>query len=222
MSALPIPTSPAPEGKRRPYDAYQHADFKWLEMLPKNWDAVPLKRLTTFVSRGDSPDYVEESSIPVVNQGCIYWNGLRLDNVRYQAETQVSAWKGLLRQGDVLINATGTGTLGRAAIFNQVGRYIADSHVVIVRTNGRLYGPYLFYLLQTPLYQSYIYAALVAGSTNQIELSREGLRAMPIILPSSPEQRIIAAFLDRETARIDALISKRQQLISLLGKNVPL
>jgi len=39
---------------------------------------------------------------------------------------------------------------------------------------------------------------------------------MPVITPSLNEQLIIAAFLDRETARIDALIAKKERLIALL------
>jgi type I restriction enzyme, S subunit len=137
--------------------------------------------------------------------------------VKFQAEADITGWKGRLQSGDLVINSTGTGTLGRAALFQQEGRYIADSHVTIVRIlSDRLYAKYLLYLLQTGLYQGCIYAALVAGSTNQIELSRERLRATPILLPPLSDQKTIAAFLDRETANIDALIAKKARLIALL------
>src|SRR5205085_2225443 len=114
-------------------------------------------------------------------------------------------------------NSTGTGTLGRVAIFDQPGTYIADGHVTIVRTcQNQLSACFLYYLIQTPLYQGYIYSAIVSGATNQVELSREGLRATPIIVPPIHEQHAIAAFLDREAARIDALVAKKEGLTELL------
>jgi type I restriction enzyme S subunit len=207
----------APAREWRPYPEYRDSGIEWLGEIPAHWTAVPLKNVAPFVSRGNSPDYVEESCIPVINQACVYWNELRLENVKYQREGDISNWKGLLREDDLLINSTGTGTLGRAAIFDREGIYLADSHVTIVRVEpGRASISFLCYLIQTSIYQGFVYSALTSGSTNQIELSREGLRAMPLVYPPLPEQRAIAAFLDRETAKVDEVIGARERLIGLL------
>lgn len=208
--------SRAAQSKWRPYPEYKDSGVEWLGEIPAGWVVETLKRFAPFVSRGNSPDYVDESSIKVINQACIYWDGLRLENVKYQREVDISGWKGLLHQGDLMINSTGTGTLGRAAIFDQNGIFIADGHVTIVRIEPKsMFTKYLYYLIQIPIYQGYIYSAIISGSTNQIELSREGLRSTPIIGPQLDEQHAIAAFLDRETAKIDALIEKKRRLISL-------
>src|SRR3990172_4646287 len=53
------------------------------------------------------------------------------------------------------------------------------------------------------------------GSTFK-ELSRTKLETINLITPRSDEQRIIAAFLDRETERIDQLIAKKERQIELL------
>ena len=55
------------------------------------------------------------------------------------------------------------------------------------------------------------------GTTFQ-ELGRDKLRSVRIALPDLPTQRAIADFLDRETARIDLLIEKKQRLVALLGE----
>jgi type I restriction enzyme S subunit len=47
-------------------------------------------------------------------------------------------------------------------------------------------------------------------------LEHESVARTPTLLPTAPEQRAIAAFLDRETARIDALVAKKERLIELL------
>ena len=205
------------------YSAYMEAPVDWIGEIPAHWDVVALKRVAPFVSRGSAPEYAEdETGTPVINQACVYWDGLRLDRVKYdQSPRPAKTRKGYLQKGDVLVNSTGTGTLGRAAVFKATGEHIADTHVTIVRLDRAQCEPrYLAYLLATPIYQGFIYTALVSGSTNQIELSREDLRAAPTILPPLDEQSAIAAFLDRETAKIDALIEKKQQMTKLLSERV--
>ena len=49
-------------------------------------------------------------------------------------------------------------------------------------------------------------------------LNRNNIHDLPIELPPLPEQRAIAAFLDRETERIDSLIEKKRKQIELLQK----
>lgn len=190
---------------------------EWLGDLPGEWEVAPLKRRTNLVVRGRSPEYVEnEDGVPIINQACIYWDGLHLGNLKYQDRALLRGTRGMLIKNDLLINSTGTGTLGRAAIFGLDGQYLADSHVTIVRTNKSTVPRFLYYCIQTDIYQGYIYSVLSPGSTNQIELSREGLRNTPFPFPVSLEQKSITSFLDRKTAAIDALIKKIERLIELL------
>lgn len=74
----------------------------------------------------------------------------------------------------------------------------------------------MHYTLQTGLYQGYVNSVLAAGATNQIELSREGLRNTPFLIPPVGEQHAIADLLDRKTAAMDALIERKERLIELL------
>ena len=220
VSELPPPSAlPSSVRTWRRYPAYRDSGVPWLGKVPEHWSISPLKHVTSFVNRGVGPDYVEDGPIRAVNQACIQWDGLRTENVKYHSpETSVPASR-YLRPGDVLMNSTGTGTLGRVVEFMAAGDYIADSHVTIIRTLvDRLAPRYLTYLLSTHIYQGFVYASLVSGSTNQIELSREGLRSTPVLLPPSPEQAEIAAFLDRETAKVDALVAKRERQIALLAE----
>ena len=219
MTIAPKEILQAPSREWQTYSEYKDSEVAWLEELPAQWHIEPLKSIALFVSRGNGPEYVEYSSIPIINQACIHWDGLHLDHVKYQRDSDVSGWKGFLHQGDLMMNSTGTGTLGRAAIFAADGAYLADSHVTIIRVASHRYSTaYLRYLISTTLYQGYVYSALVSGSTNQIELSRDGLRSMPLISPPLSEQRAISTFLDRETQKIDDLIAKRERLIELLDE----
>ncbi|MEZ0536612.1 restriction endonuclease subunit S [Caldicellulosiruptoraceae bacterium PP1] len=183
---------------------------EWIGSIPEHWQIIPLKHITNFISRGNSPEYVEESSIKVINQACIYWDELKIENVKYQYDDiDFDKLKGKLIKGDLLLNSTGTGTLGRAVVFREDGKYMADSHVTIIRFNKtRMNEVLAFYLLQTKIYQGYIYNALVTGATNQIELSRERLTGTPMIVPPSTEQQEIVNFLNSKIGQIAILINE--------------
>ena len=204
--------------RARPAEELVSSEVSWVGPIPRSWAMAPVKRVTSHVSRGMSPTYAE-GGIPIINQACVYWDGLRWENVKFHDATVPVYSKALLSEADVLINATGTGTLGRATLFRPRvpdERVLADSHVTVVRTTHELEPRLLRYLLETDIYQGFVQSVLAVGATNQIELSRDGLRRTPVPLPAIDEQRTIAAFLDRKTAAIDALITKKERLIELL------
>ncbi len=198
------------------YREYKDSGIEWLGEVPAHWHVHKLKFLADYITRGDSPTYVDESNVKVVNQACVQYDGLALDRVRYNINVDISAFKGKLLRQDILINSTGTGTLGRVALFDiDADNYMADGHVTIIRdTVQRLVPKYVYYYLRPR--QEWITAYASDGATNQIELNREKLRNILLPVPPLPEQHAIAAFLDNETARIDGLIAKQEQMISLL------
>ncbi len=61
------------------------------------------------------------------------------------------------------------------------------------------------------------YAQFIEGSTRD-KLTQSAMKAIPILTPSLLEQAAIAAFLDRETAKTDALVSEQKRLVDLLKK----
>ena len=62
------------------------------------------------------------------------------------------------------------------------------------------------------------YVDLVADKATFQHLTNKMLLAFPIVVPGASEQRAIAVFLDRETARLDALIGKKERLLALLAE----
>jgi type I restriction enzyme S subunit len=91
--------------------------------------------------------------------------------------------------GDVLVNSTGVGTLGRVAQVLQLQeRTIVDSHVTVVRAGPGLSWPYLGQFLTSK--QSEI-EAMGEGSTGQTELSRSKLAEMTVLIPDA---RTLSAF----------------------------
>jgi type I restriction enzyme S subunit len=118
--------------------------------------------------------------------------------------------KGRVFGSEILVNSTGTGTLGRVALLPRVvgsGQpCFADSHVTVVRADRREADErFLAYMLGLPEFRCFIEEALSFGATKQRELSVEALRAHRIEAPEADEQRRIADFLDSECERIATL-----------------
>lgn len=199
----------------RKEEEMKDSGVEWIGYIPAKWNITKLKLKTEQINRGKSPEYIDESKIRVINQACVYWDYLKLENVKYQ-DASVIAGRGKLKKGDILINSTGTGTLGRANMFIEDGEFIADSHVTIVRCTDFNFAKYLKYALRTKLYQGLIYSTMVTGSTNQIELSREGLRDMKVLAVEENELIKMVNFLDEKTAHFDSIISKKEALIQRL------
>jgi hypothetical protein len=92
--------------------------------IPDSWSWMHLEELCQYLQRGKSPSYSPKREIPVVSQKCVQWSGFSLDLAKYIDPDSFESYaqERILIEGDILINSTGLGTLGRAAI------YSCDSH----------------------------------------------------------------------------------------------
>ena len=174
----------------------------------------------SFISRGKSPSYVELSDLAVINQACIYWNGLNFDKVKYN-DVSYSGDR-ILQFGDVLVNSTGTGTLGRANIFMRRSadkRYMADSHVTIIRGSVSCHPVYIKCYLEQAKIQDAIYRNCVSGSTNQIELSKEKFKELELPVPPMTLQQQFAAFVE-QTDKSKLAVQQSLEKLETLKKSL--
>ena len=72
---------------------------------------------------------------------------------------------------------------------------MADSHVTIIRLNGHILPEVFKAWFERPRTQEKLYSDCVSGSTNQIELSKEKLKNMNILVPPINLQKQFAAFV---------------------------
>jgi type I restriction enzyme S subunit len=146
--------------------------------IPRGWKVEPLRELTTLISRGISPQYNDEATGLVINQKCIRNGRLSLEPARKQSKKVPE--DRLVRLGDVLINSTGVGTLGRVAqVLESISDCTVDSHVSIVRprNNSEFLGKALLRLEEE-------FERLGVGSTGQTELSRERIGSTLVVVPT--------------------------------------
>ena len=150
-------------------------------VVPKIWGNVILEEITTLVSRGIAPKYSDNSEQTVINQKCIRNHTIDLSLARTHTPKIINEkW---LRFGDLLINSTGDGTLGRAAqVWFQPKNLTVDSHVTIVRPAKE---NLIFYIGFWGILHEKEIESLHTGSTGQTELPRDRVRAMELLLPDN-------------------------------------
>lgn len=177
-----------------------------------SWRLVPLKRACTAISRGSAPTYAASGDpgvAAVIGQSCQRPDGtLDLSLARRHASGAAVPEKGRVFGGDVLINSTGTGTLGRVAMLRDAPAPLTfvDTHVTLLRAHRDRTEPrFLTYSLGRRASRLFIEEALSVGATKQRELATEALRSHSVWLPPVDVQRDLADFLDCECERIAEL-----------------
>jgi type I restriction enzyme M protein len=107
------------------------------------------------------------------------------------------AEKGCVSRGDVLLNSTGMGTLGRASFYDSDAPAVADNHVAIMRPDAKICLPvYLSLFLNSPagLAQSEMFQT---GSSGQLEIYPQHIRAMLVYLPKNKTGKIDLAWQEK-------------------------
>ena len=112
------------------YPGHEHRHITY--GIPEGWEQKPLGDYTGFLKRGIAPHYDDDAEGLVINQKCIRDGRLTLNLARHQSRE--FAPERQVQVGDVLVNSTGEGTLGRMAqVKSPVENCTVDTHVTIVR-----------------------------------------------------------------------------------------
>jgi type I restriction enzyme S subunit len=205
----------------RPYPEYKYSGVEWLGNIPSHWETAPIHSLArsgykTFTD-GDwieSP-FIRDNGIRLIQTGNIGVGSYKEQGFRYIDEETFRAFRCTeVTPGDVLICRLAD-PVGRACSAPDMGvRMITSVDVCILKPANGIYTTFVIYALSGKEYLSWM-AGICRGGTRD-RVSRSMLGSIRIQKPPYKEQRAIATFLDRETAKIDALIEKKERLIELL------
>ena len=188
--------------------------IEWIGEVPEHWEVKRMKDICDYISRGSTPDYVDEDYQKVMNQGTFSKGWIDESNIRY---TKVGKSGAHIKKGDLLMASTGGGVLGKILYFDSIDEnYYADSHVTIMRNSKGINSmKFLFYHFSLRFDE--INATMTKGSTNQTELQRYELLSHKVAIPPLPEQHAIATYLDDKCAKIDTILSNLNKQISCYG-----
>ena len=201
----------------KPYPAYKDSGVEWLGEVPEGWEMCAIKRMTRLITDGAhiSPE-TDGGVYNFISTKDIGDSGIDFEGC---LKTSPSSYEYLVRtgcqplQGDVLFSKDGT--IGRTTVIKEQHQFVVASSLIIIRPdNTVLDSTFLQYLCQ-----SFVVTQQVDGFIKGAGLPRLSIQNLLKVLGVFPQlegQQTITAFLDRETAKIDTLISKQEKLIELL------
>jgi type I restriction enzyme S subunit len=204
-------------GRYQAYPEYKESGVEWLGRVPEHWLIGKLKR-HTHVQGGyafNSNLFVEEGE-PVIRIGNIKLDGsILLDNCKRVSNDVAEQNKQFcVNSGELLMAMTGA-TIGKAGWFREDKPALVNQRVGVFKCNAKnIEYRFLWYILNSFGYQEHIQLTAFGGA--QPNIGDTGMVAYMSTIPCVDEQAHIANFLDHETAKIDTLIEKQQQLIKLL------
>ena len=188
--------------------------------VPEGWVWTTLEEICLFLSRGKSPKYSDtDKTYPVFAQKCnLKEGGISLEQARFLDPSTICKWSEeyKLKTGDVLVNSTGTGTVGRTRLFHEgcLKNYpfvVPDSHVSVIRTTSEVKSEFVFAYISSQLIQQYLEDNL-AGSTNQKELYIGVLSDLSFPLPPLAEQHRIVDEIEKWFSLIDIIENGKSDL----------
>ena len=171
--------------------------------MKKGWQTKKLGEVCSFLNRGVSPIYVENGGIAVLNQRCVREHVVSFEvGRRHDVKAKIVSNERLLKAGDVLVNSTGTGTLGRVAQLRESPPEptTVDSHVTIVRPSSGLFIQDFFGYMLRDIEDELKKSG--EGCGGQTELNRSVLAEKFVVrFPESlAEQQRIVGLLDQAFA----------------------
>ena len=200
----------------KPYPAYKDSGVEWLGEIPGHWEVAPVySRYEVALGKMlDAKRIKGDSGGRYLRNVDVQWDAVNTENLPEMDFAPGEHDRYLLRPGDMLVCEGGE--VGRTAIWRgELDECFYQKALHRVRPLSRQEAPRYFYYVMYAWAKGGVFAA--GANANTIDhLTAVQLRHYRFAFPPSREQCAIAAFLDRETARIDALAAKNERLIELL------
>ena len=199
--------------KHKPYPKYKPSGVEWLGDVPEHWEVKRLKYAASIndetLPETTDPDYefkyVDIGGVSAVD-GITATEQAVFENAPSRARRRV-------RHGDTIVSTVRTYLRAIAPIKNPPENLIVSTGFAVVRPR-KVEPAFLAYALRESSFVESVVARSVGVSYPACNASEVGCIAIP--LPDPAEQRSIAAFLDRETRRVDRLVAKKRELIERL------
>jgi type I restriction enzyme S subunit len=198
------------------HSAYKESGVAWIGRVPSHWSVGRLKHVLAEMGSGGTPDTEDETMWADDCEEGVAWVAIgdmsAVETVsttakRVTEKALVSRRLRIWPKGTLLFSMYAS--LGRVAVLDIDA---AINQALLALCPNRCSQGFLRHWL------SYLQPRLVeaASSNTQDNLNAEKVKGLPVAYPTINEQGLIAAFLDRETAKIDALVEEQKRLIELL------
>ena len=202
------------------YPKYKDSGIEWLGEVPEHWDVKKLKHVcNVFPSNVDKKAHEGEVSVLLCNYTDVYYNEKITSELDFMTATASAEQikKFTLRAGDTIItkdSETADDIAVAAYVPKSLPGVVCGYHLSMVRPSASVVGSFVKRLFDS-IYAKSCFAVLANGLT-RVGLGQYELDNVLFPFPPRDEQSQIAAFLDRETAKIDGLVAEQRRLIELL------
>lgn len=213
MSAV-AETLKAKKAEFKPYPEYKDSGIEWLGKLPEHWEVKRLKNIASINSEVLQETTDPKFELQYVDISSVNSTGEILDTTEMLFEDAPSRARRIVRNSDTIISTVRTYLKAITFINNPSGNLIVSTGFAVLRPSEGVVPKYLFSLVRCEPFVEAVMANSVGVGYPAI--APTVLASLPAWIPPPEEQRAIASFLDRKTAKIDALISKKERLIELL------
>lgn len=202
------------------YPAYKDSGVKWIGEVPDHWKVKRLRHVGTFSnSNVDKKSYDDQESVHLCNYTDVYYNEFITAELPFMQATaslgEIEAFS--LKRGDVLItkDSEDPSDIGiPALVAEELPGVVCGYHLTCIRTPDAETSRFLHRSLQSHPTKSHFFVE--APGITRYGLGQDAIGNLPICLPPPEHRPALVDWIDRETARIDALIAKKTRFIELL------
>jgi type I restriction enzyme S subunit len=205
------------------YPKYKDSGVEWLGQVPEHWDVSRLGFESWVRARlgwkGLKAEEYVDDGFAFLSTPNIKGLGIDFENVNFITQERFDESPEIkIREGDVLLAKDGS-TLGTVNVVRHLPRpTTVNSSIAVITPKKSLNGVFLYYLFASSYMEQTIQRT--KGGMGVPHLFQEDLNKFYLPVPSLADQTRIAAFLDRETAKIDELVVKQQRLMELLDEQI--
>lgn len=198
------------------YPKYKPSGIEWLSEIPEHWEVLECKfgfSIQLGKMLQNEPQTPRDERVPYLKALYVQWESVDVTDLPEMWASPEDILKYSVQSGDLLVCEGGE--VGRAGIlWNSPAKCIIQNALHRVRPRKDNCSQYLMYLLEVVSYRGWF--DILCNKATIAHFTSEKFGGLSIALPPPNEQRAIAAFLDRETERIDVLIKKKERQIDLL------
>jgi len=198
------------------YPTYKPSGVEWLGEVPEHWEVTALKHgYVVTLGKMLQPEAASEGDmlLPYLRAANIRWSGIDDSDIKTMWFSTKDRENLRLQVDDLLVSEGGD--VGRSALWKgEIDECYFQNSVNRVRPDNGNLTSFLRYWMSTMKDKGYI--DVLCNKSTIAHFTAEKVGAVPVPLPPVDEQNAIAAFLDHETTKIDALIAEQQRLIELL------
>lgn len=202
------------------YSEYKDSGIEWIGEVPSHWALTRIKFVCKIFGRIGFRGYTV-ADITTKGNGAITLSPSNIKGQKFSTDNSTYiSWEKyhespeiMIFKDDIVIVKTGS-TIGKIGFIGNSTEKITINPQLVVLKKITLDSKYLYYVLIAEFFQNQLETSTAGGSTPAISQEKINNLLLPIPVVKQ-EQTTIANYLDRKTAEIDDLITKKEKLITL-------